>query len=296
MRLGVHVPIAGGLLEAVARAKRLQCTTMQIFSRSPRGGPAPKVPLEVLERFDTERRAADIAPLAIHGPYIINLASPNAAMWKQSTALYEAEYARATAFQADYLVTHVGSHRGEGEAAGVARVANAVSRALDSLRSSVMILLENTAGSGQGLGYRFEQLAEIRAAVSGGDMHRRRVGICLDTAHLFAAGYAIHTEEGLAKTLAEFDQAVGREHLKLIHLNDSKVPFDSHVDRHWHIGEGCIGIDAFRRLVNHPMLREVPMVLETPKTTEAEDQRNLSTVRTLLHASTSSRGHRAVRV
>ncbi|MBI4342245.1 MAG: deoxyribonuclease IV [Candidatus Omnitrophica bacterium] len=285
MRLGVHVPIAGGLLEAVARAKRLDCTTMQIFSRSPRGGPAPKWPAELLERFDAERRAAGIEPLAIHGPYIINLASPDAFTWKRSVALYRDEYARATALKADYLVTHVGSHRGEGEEAGMRRVADAVSRTLDGLESGVTILLENTAGSGQGLGYRFEQLAEIREAVT----DRRRVGVCLDTAHLFAAGYAIHTGAGLDDAVASFDRTVGLKHLKLIHLNDSKAPFDSRVDRHWHVGQGHIGLDAFKRLVNHPALKDVPCILETPKSAEADDHRNLSTVRKLAHGAKSAR-------
>ncbi len=277
MRLGVHVPIAGGLVESVARAKRLACTTMQIFSRSPRGGPASELVPAILERFDALRRSAGIEPLAVHGPYIINLASPDQAMWKQSVRLYREEYARAALLKAQYLVTHVGSHRGEGEAAGMRRVAEALSRTLDTRRATVMILLENTAGSGQGLGYSFEQLAAIRDAVDA----KERVGICLDTAHLFAAGYPIHTREGLKEVLASFDRIVGLEHLKLIHLNDSKAPFESRVDRHWHIGEGHIGAEAFRRLLRHPSLREVPLILETPKDTEAEDRRNLSTVRRL---------------
>ena len=276
MRLGVHVPIAGGLLEAVARAKRLGCATMQIFSRSPRGGPALKLPPEIAERFDTQRRAAGIEPLAVHGPYIINLASPEALMWKRSVALYRDEYARVTSLKAQYLVTHVGSHRGEGEEAGMERVADAVSRTLQGLDSPAMILLENTAGSGQGLGYRFEQLAQIREAAS----DRDRVGICLDTAHLFAAGYAIQTEDGLQQMVDSFERLVGLSRLKLIHLNDSKVPFASHVDRHWHIGQGHIGLEAFRRLVTHPKLRDVPFILETPKgKTDAEDRRNLDAFR-----------------
>lgn len=280
MRLGVHVSIAGGFLEAVARATRLSCTTMQIFSRSPRGGRAPSIAAEEARRFDAARRAADIEPLAIHAPYIMNLAAPAPAMWKMSARLFREEYVRATHLHAEYLVAHVGSHKGAGEAAGIARVAEAVSRALDAEPSSVMILLENTAGSGQGLGYRFEQLADIREQVAATD----RVGICLDTAHLFAAGYPIHTPEGLEETLAAFDRAVGLTHLRLIHLNDSKVPFDSRVDRHWHIGEGAIGLEPFRRIVNHPTLKEVPFILETPKKTEAEDRRNLTTARRLVAA------------
>ena len=289
MNLGVHVPIAGGLLDAVARARRLRCTTMQIFSRSPRGGPAAKLSQEQAARFDVERRAAGIEPLAVHGPYIINLASPEAAMWKQSAAFYREEYARAAALHARYLVTHVGSHRGRGEAAGIARVASAIAQTLDGTTPTTMILLENTAGSGQGLGFTCEQLAAIRDAIPA----KAHVGICLDTAHLFAAGYPIHTEEGLEQTLAAFDRAIGLEHLKLIHLNDSKVPFGSRVDRHWHIGQGHIGREAFGRLVNHPLVRTLPLILETPKMTEREDRRNLAAVRQLARSDGPPHQHRA---
>ena len=285
INLGVHVSIAGGLLEAVARAKRLGCTTMQIFSRSPRGGKAQALSREQVARFDAERRSAGIEPLAVHGPYIINLASPEASMWKRSAALYREEYARVALLGAQYLVTHVGSHRGDGEARGLSRVAEAVSRTLDGATPTTMILLENTAGSGQGLGYTFEQLAAIREAVPA----QAHVGICLDTAHLFAAGHPIHTEEGLGQVLGAFDRTVGLAHLRLIHLNDSKVPFDSRVDRHWHIGEGHIGLEAFRRIVTHPRLRGLPFILETPKTTEREDRRNLATVRRLAQGGAGSR-------
>ena len=250
---------------------------MQIFSRSPRGGTPPPLPEERLRRFDAGRRAAGIDPLVIHAPYIINLASPEASVWARSAALYAEEYRRAHVLRAQYLVTHVGSHRGEGEAEGIQRVAQAVSRALEAAASSVMILLENTAGSGQGLGYQFEQLAAIRNAVPA----KERVGICLDTAHLFAAGYPIHTAEGLTDVIAAFDRTVGLPHVKVIHLNDSKVPFGSRVDRHWHIGEGHIGREAFRRILTHPQLVPLAWILETPKTTDAEDARNLSVVRSL---------------
>jgi len=272
------VSIAGGLLEAITRAKRLSCSTMQIFSRSPRGGRAPQLSEEVAERFDVERRAAGIDPLAIHSPYVMNLASPEERMWKWSLALYRDEYARATLLKAQYLVTHVGSHRGSGDEAGIARVAEAINRTLDNHSgSSVTLLLENTAGSGQGLGYQFEQLAAIRDQVEA----KERVGICLDTAHLFAAGYPIHTPEGLEDVLVSFARTVGFAHLQLVHLNDSKVPFNSRLDRHWHIGKGHIGPDALRRILTHPQLRELPFILETPKKTEAEDQQNLRVVRNL---------------
>ena len=278
MRVGVHVPIAGGLLQAIERATRLGCETMQIFSRSPRGGKAAPIPGELARTFDRARRAAGIEPLAVHTPYVLNLASPQPAMWAYSASLYAEEYARAAALNAGFLVTHVGSLRGDGEAAGVGRVAEAISRALRCTGGPTMVLLENTAGAGQGLGYRFEQLAAIRDAVA----EPARVGVCLDTAHLFAAGYAIHTAGGLHETIAAFDRLVGLQHLRLVHLNDSKAPFGSRIDRHWHIGQGEIGLAGFGRLLRHPAFAQMPCVLETPKQTEADDRRNLATVRKLL--------------
>ena len=278
MRVGVHVSIAGGLLQAVERAARLGCETMQIFSRSPRGGKAAPIPGTLAGAFDRARRAAGIEPLAVHTPYVLNLASPQPAMWAYSAALYAEEYARAAALTADFLVTHVGSLRGDDEAAGIGRVAEAISRALRCADGPTMVLLENTAGAGQGLGYRFEQLAAIRDAVA----DPARVGVCLDTAHLFAAGYAIHTAGGLQETLAACDRLVGLQHLRLVHLNDAKAPFGSRIDRHWHIGQGEIGRAGFSRFLRHPALAQVPCVLETPKQTEADDRRNLTTVRRLL--------------
>ncbi len=292
MKLGVHVSIAGGLLEAVARAKRLGCTTMQIFSRSPRGGAAPSLPAALAAQFDAARRAAGIDPLAVHGPYIINLASSEAAMWRQSVALLRDEVARVGRLGAQYLVVHVGSHRGRGAAAGIERVAHALNRVMAEAPDGLTLLLENTAGSGQGLGASFEELAAIRDRVEA----KPAVAVCLDTAHLFAAGYPIHTDEGLDETLRRFDRIVGAEPLRLIHLNDSKVPFGSRVDRHWHIGQGHIGLDAFRRFVTHPRVRALPMILETPKSGDADDRRNLATVRRLMTPSRASTGGASARV
>ncbi|HAM40918.1 MAG TPA: hypothetical protein DDX89_01935 [Candidatus Omnitrophica bacterium] len=283
MRLGVHVSIAGGLLSALERARELGCNTMQIFSRSPRGGAASPLTKKDVKRFHAGRQASGIDPLIVHAPYIINLASPTRRTWSFSVRWYQEEYARCHALAAAYLVTHVGSHRGSGENAGITRVASAINRTLESLASPVMIALENTAGSGQGLGYSFEQLAAMRDRVT----DKARVGICLDTAHLFASGFAIHTEEGLEATLTRFDQIIGLEHLKVIHLNDSKAAFKSRVDRHWHIGEGRIGLDAMRRIVTHPSLQQVPFILETPKKTPQDDPRNLATVRRLVTAALS---------
>ena len=290
MRVGVHVSIAGGFQEALERAKRLSCNTMQVFSRSPRGGAVAPLNPHELDIFDRRRRHAEIEPLVVHGPYVSNLASPDDAMFHRSVAMYQQEYQRCHQLKAQYLVTHVGSHKGEGEEAGIRRVADALNRTLQSLESPVMILLENTAGSGQGLGYQFEQLSAIRGHVR----QQHRVGICWDTAHLFAAGMSIHTEEGLERTIDDFRRIVGMEWLKVCHLNDSKVEWNSRVDRHWHIGQGHIGLEAFRRIVNHPSLRDLPFILETPKDGPDDDPRNLATVRSLVEVTNRARDGSAV--
>ena len=290
MKLGVHVSIAGGFDEAVVRAERLACTAMQIFSRSPRGGDPPPVSAEEGKRFDAGRRRAGVDPVIVHAPYIINLASPDAWTWGRSTALFTTEYQRTAALGAQYLVVHVGSPKGQGDESGIAQMAKALTQTLAACQGEVMVLLENTAGSGDGLGARFEQLASIRERVK----PAKRVGYCLDTAHLFAAGHPIHLAEGLEQVVRDFDRLAGLEHVKVIHLNDSKVPFGARVDRHWHIGQGEIGAAAFGRIVNHQALRGLPFILETPKSTDVEDQRNLTVVRNLVKASAPSRRTRAV--
>lgn len=276
MRLGVHVSIAGGFEKAVERANRLQCNTMQMFSRSPRGGPAAAITAAQAQVFDRERRKAGIEPLAVHCPYILNLASSKPAVRKFSLALYHEEYQRCRQLGAQYLVTHVGSHGGDGVASGIAHVVDALNRTLRGLKSvEVMVLLENTAGSGQGLGESFEQLKAMREGVERPDA----VGVCLDTAHLFAAGFAVHTAGGLDEMARRCGEVIGWEHVKLVHLNDSKAAFESHVDRHWHIGQGMIGLEGMRRIVTHPRLQGLPFILETPKDTDEDDPRNLATVR-----------------
>ncbi len=285
MRYGVHVSIAGGFLEALARSKRLSCRTMQIFSRSPRGGLAPKINEDDAQAFHDQRLEADLAPLVVHGPYIVNLASPDRTIFGRSVAMYKQEYLRCHQLRAAFLVTHVGSHRGGGEEAGIRCVAEALNRTIESLDSPVIIALENTVGGGQGLGYQFEQLAAMRDRVDRKD----RVGFCLDTAHLFAAGFPIHTPEGLEETLVQFDRIVGYAHLKVIHLNDSKSAFNSHVDRHWHLGQGQLGLEAIGRIVNHPRLQDLPFILETPKDSDEDDRRNLETVARLIAADSAAR-------
>ena len=284
MRVGVHVSIAGGWLAALERAVGLSCRSVQIFSRSPRGGPAPRIDPQQADAFAAGRQQADLAPLIVHGPYIINLASADRTNFSRSAALCRDEYARCVALGARYLVLHVGSHKGDGEEQGIARVAEAVNRILDQpargphLAEPVMVLLENTAGSGQGLGYRFEQLTAMRALVE----DQARIGFCLDTAHLFASGFPIHTAEGLTQTMDDAERILGMARVRVIHLNDSKSAFESRVDRHWHIGEGQIGMEAMGRILREPRLADLPLILETPKDSDEDDRRNLATVHRLL--------------
>lgn len=278
-RVGFHVSIAGSIAEAIPRAQAVGCTAMQIFTQSPRGGtPQPLTPA-VVRDFQARRAAADIHPVAVHASYLINLASPERTMWAFARRKYAEELRRADALGADFLVTHVGSTKGRDAAFGIARVAEAMTAVWAQVQPRhTMLLIENTAGSGQGLGARFEEIRDMLAAI-GPDV---RVGVCIDTAHTFAAGYAIHTEEGLRQTVQTIDETIGWDRVRLIHLNDSKVPFDAKVDRHWHIGRGEIGLAGFRRLLHHPRIAALPWILETPGETDDEDLANLRTVQRLL--------------
>jgi len=279
MRLGVHVSSAGKIYEAVTRAKALGCNTMQLFNHSPRAWKTNPLTVADAEEFRRRRAAADITPAAVHTSYLVNLASPEAGLWRRSIAAYIEEVQRADRLGIEYLVTHVGSPRGRGEAFGIARVAEALNRVLERTKPQVVVLLENTAGSGDGLGFRFAQLAAMIEGVKA----RERMGVCLDSAHTFTAGYDLRTDEGVRHLNREIAASIGWERIKLVHLNDSKAPFNSHVDRHWHIGQGHLGAEGIRRVVNHPKLQHLPFVLETPKLSEREDRRNLRAVRALVN-------------
>ena len=275
MRLGVHVSIAGQLADAVDRAVALGCNTMQIFARNPRGWAVPPLPAAASDAFRRRRQAATLGPVVVHAPYLYNLASPEDRLWRDSIAQMATDVQRSDQFGADFYVLHLGSHRGEGEDAGVARVAEAVGRVLDGATPKLMLLLENSAGSGHCVGGRFEQIAAILATLQAPG----RVGMCLDSAHTFTSGYDLRTPAGVATILNTLERTVGAERVKVVHLNDSKAAFASHVDRHWHIGEGQIGLAGLRAFVTHPLLRDKPFILETPKDSDAADPRNLATVR-----------------
>jgi deoxyribonuclease-4 len=274
--------IAGGLDRAPLRGKQVGCDTIQVFTKSNRQWRAKRISDQEVEAFKANLAATGIGPVVAHDCYLVNLAAPRRAVWKKSVAAFRVELEGAERLGIPYLVTHPGSHAGAGEAEGMRRVAEALNVLHAALPGAgVRILLETTAGQGSSLGHRFEQLAAILAGVDQAD----RVGVCLDTCHVFAAGYDIRTRDGYRKTVEDLDACLGLRRLQAIHLNDSKGGLGSRVDRHEHIGEGRLGLAPFRRLLNDPRLRRVPMILETPKDDDfvAADRRNLARLRRLLN-------------
>ncbi len=280
-RIGVHVSIAGKIWESLERAKALGCNTMQIFSRNPRLWQASEFDPSDIENFKKLKADYDIAPVAVHIPYIINLATPIDGLYKKSMAAYIEDIARADALGVEYVVTHLGSHVGTGEDKGIRRFGDALNQIINKTRPKTMILLENTAGSGSCIGYRFEHIERIIDELD----HPERVGVCLDTAHTFESGYDIKTKKGLEKTLKDFDKLIGLDKIKVVHFNDSLSTIGSHVDRHQHIGKGNIGLVAMKRIINHPGLKDAAFIMETPKETDMDDRRNIKTVKRLLRPS-----------
>jgi deoxyribonuclease-4 len=280
VRLGSHVSIAGGIDRAVLTARDVGCEALQIFVKSSNQWRAAPFREGEVERFRSNLETTGLGPVVAHDSYLINLCSPDDALWEKSVGAFELELDRCEALGIPFLVTHPGSHLGSGEEAGLARLARAIDR-VHSRRpeGKVKILLETTAGQGSGLGHRFEHLSAVLRKVD----NPSRVGVCLDTCHIFAAGYDIRTPRGYRETLERFESEIGLGKLMAIHLNDSKRELGSRVDRHQQIGKGHLGVEAFRFLVNDPRLVEVPMVLETPKGPDyAEDRVNLALLRSLI--------------
>ena len=281
MRLGVHTSIAGGLHRAPGRGKELGCDVIQIFSSSPNQWKTRPLTPEILTRFQQAVSRTCVGPVAIHSSYLINLATPSKQHGKRSREAFFQEMERAEALGVPFVIAHPGAHAGSGEKKGLDRIAQRISR-LHRQTSGfrTRILLETTAGQGNSLGSRFEHFQYLFQRVH----EPERLGICLDTCHIFAAGYDIRSREGCENTLNLFHRLVGLHRLRLIHLNDSKTSLGSRVDRHEHIGQGEIGRKGFINLLNDPRLQKLPMVLETPKgkgTGEAEDRKNLRAIRNL---------------
>jgi deoxyribonuclease-4 len=288
-RLGAHLSIAGGLPRAVDRAVASKCEALQIFTKSVGQWRARPIPAEEIARFRRRVRETGIHPVVAHNSYLINIASANEALRAQSMAALGEELDRAAALGLDGLVMHPGSYTSGSEQQGLDLIADGLRVLLEARpRARTRVLLEHTAGQGTNLGHRFEHLAYIieRLKKSG------RVGVCLDTCHLLTAGYDMCSDAGYDATFAEFDRLVGLDRIKVFHLNDSKKPCGSRVDRHEHIGKGCLGLGPFRRLLNDSRFAGLPRLLETPKLDTPEsrrrgdvdpwDARNLRTLKKLM--------------
>jgi len=272
--------IAGGMPQAIARARSVEATALQVFVKSANQWAARPFAAGEVEAYRRAALDADLARHTIaHASYLINLASPADALWEKSIASFALELSRCRELSIPWLVVHPGSHVGSGVERGLARVAAALDRVLAEVPEGVGVLLEITAGQGAHLGSRFEELAEMLRVTKRSD----RVGVCFDTCHALAAGYEFRDPASYASMMKAFDSAVGLDRLLGFHLNDSKGALGSRVDRHEHIGRGQVGLEGFRPILTDPRFADVPMVLETDKGDDlAEDRVNLGALRSLV--------------
>jgi deoxyribonuclease IV len=280
--LGAHMSIAGGYYKAVLAARDAGCGTVQLFTKNTSQWKAKEITQDDSDRFAEALKDTGVSTPTAHASYLINLASPDPVLWKKSLESFVDEIRRCAALSVEYLVLHPGAHKEGTEEDGLRLVSEAINEALDQTsNTSVSVLVETTAGQGTCLGHRFEHLADILENVESSE----RIGVCFDTCHVFAAGYAMDTQTAYRRTMREFNGLIGLKRLKAFHLNDSKREFGSRVDRHDHIGLGHIGLAPFRFLMNDRRFRKTPMYLETPKGTEEGedlDMRNLRTLRELI--------------
>ncbi len=289
MRIGRHVPTNANAVRAAEIAQRIGCNAIQIFASNPTGWSPTRGGEEQCVAFAEAARRLDLAPVVLHAPYLINLASPDEGNWEKSIALLSWTLQRGGLLGASYVVFHVGSHKGTGVEAGVARIAQAIERILPETPPDVMLLLENSVGAGNSLGGDFEHLAATLAALP---HYANRLGVCLDTAHLWGAGHDISTAAAVLQVLRRFDETVGLARLKVLHLNDTEKDLGSHRDVHARIGEGIIGVEGLRTLLCDPRLAHVTVLLETPIQTNEQgkedwehDQAHLERVKLLMQPS-----------
>lgn len=296
--LGAHMSIAGGYAKAIERAETAGCNCLQIFTAAPQQwphnpastGPRPHaLDRRQVQLFRQAFAASQLSHLLAHSTYLINLATPDEALWEKSIEALVVELQRADQLGIPYVVLHPGSYTSSSEPEGLQRIVTALNRvARRTKRLDCRCLLETTAGQGSNLGWQFEQLAAIREGLNDSDS----AGICVDTCHVFAAGYPLASRRDYLATIRQLDRIVGLEHVKAIHLNDSKCPLGSRKDRHENIGEGELGLEPFRHLLNDRRFRKLPMYLETPKGErdgEDLDCRNLRVLRDLLERKPQSR-------
>ena len=259
---GAHMSAAGGVTNALLTAARFGCATVQLFTKNNNQWAGKPLADDEVKLFRRTLRETKLKYPTAHDSYLINLASPDEVLWRKSVEAFVDELDRAERLGLAYLVTHPGAHVGSGDEAGLARVVTALDEAhRRTPQHRVQVLLEVTAGQGSSLGHRFEHLAHIIDHVE----CPKRLGVCFDTCHAFAAGYSLSPRDDYERTMAEFDRLIGLKRLKLFHVNDSKKGLGSRVDRHEHLGRGCLGIEPFRFLVNDLRFVKNPMILETPK-------------------------------
>ena len=276
-RVGIHTSIAGSFDQAAEKAHQLNCSSFQIFSSSPRMWNTREPRAEEITAMARLREQHDLRPLVIHANYLLNLASPEPGLRRRSVEAFRGEVARAGALGAEFLVLHPGSHKNTSVETGIRTLAASIREATQQTSlGKVTLLVENTCGQGSSLGGSFQELRDILELLDG-----LPTGCCIDTAHCFAAGMDVSSPAGLESIIESLERSVGLNRVHVIHTNDSRSPLGSHRDLHEHIGKGGIGMEAFRRIVNHSRLREKTFILETPIETPGDDRRNMEAIRSL---------------
>lgn len=276
MKLGLHLSIKGSIDRVVDRAVDKGCNTLQMFSRNPRGWHSRKLDLEEIESFKMKLRQSGIEPVFIHSPYLLNLASPRKIVYRKSAEALKDELLRAAELGIPYVVTHLGSHLGSGKVGGLRRIVRVINSSLYAVNNNVILLLENAAGTKNSIGCSFDDIEHILSLID----DRRRIGMCFDTCHAFAAGYDLVSRRAVEQVLQRLDETIGFREVKLVHLNDSKGDLGCRIDRHEHIGMGRIGERGFKNILKS-RLQQLPLILETPIDKRRSDLENLRKVREL---------------
>jgi deoxyribonuclease IV len=282
MRIGLHVHVAGGYVKAVEHAKSAGASAMQVFSTNPRSYRTTAIDGGALDAFAELRREAGLDPCAIHTPYLVNLASADPKIAQGSLHLLQNDLAVAARGGMRFVNTHLGSYGTRDRAEAFAAICQALAAALAGIEPGVFLVLENSAGAGNLVGGTLEELGAFVSALA-----HPQLGVCLDTAHAWASGYAIDTKDGVDRFLDEAERQIGIDRILLFHFNDTEVPLGASRDRHWHIGDGRIGFEGFRALLAHPKLREKTAILETPGS-DADDLRNMQTILAIQRGALSS--------
>jgi len=280
-RIGIHLGTTGGASNAVERAREIGANTLQIFSSSPRMWRAPKVDPQQAKRMRELRASLDVGPLVIHTSYLVNVCSQSDEVREKSVVAFRGEIERALTFGAEYLVLHPGSWKGLTRDEGLKLAVDSIARAIDGLpwqETGFHILIENTAGAEFSLGGSFEQVAELVSRLSA----TAPMGVCLDTCHTYVAGYDLATAEGYAKTMEQVGATVGFEAVRVWHCNDAKAALGSKLDRHEHIGQGTMGVEPFRRLLNDERFADAAFIAETPMDEPGDAERNVRILKSLV--------------